>query len=101
MTILRRSVAGSEHAPLAYAYILDTEYDYHVSRMMLGQVHPILSQPHLVEVPKLEDHMALLIEDQISRGLAVSEAIAGHDAPFVLPPRTDTNLASLFNRMSR
>ena len=66
-----------------YAYILDTEYGYEVSRMWLGQVHPILSQPRLLEVPKL-DHMALLVEDQISRGLAVSEAIAGHDAPFAL-----------------
>ncbi len=84
-----------------YAYILETEYHYAVSRMWLGQVHPILSQPRLLEVPKLEDHMALLIEDQISRGLAVSEAIAGHDAAFVLPPRTETNLASLFIRMSR
>ena len=68
-----------------YSYILSTEYGYDVSRMYLGQVHPTLSRARLIEVPKLEEHMALLIEDQISRGLAVSEAAPGPDSPFLLP----------------
>ncbi len=76
-----------------YSYILSTEYGYDVSRMYLGQVHPTLSRARLIEVPKLEEHMALLIEDQISRGLAVSEAAPGPDSPFLLPTQTQNILS--------
>ena len=78
-----------------YSYILSTEYGYHVSKMYLGQVHPTLPKGKLIEVPALDEHMALIVEDQLSRGLAVSEASPGPDAPFVLPMQAKSNSSGL------
>ena len=72
-----------------YAWILEHEYDSVVAKMYLGHVHPNLGRGRLLEVPKLQGHMQLLVEDQIQRGLAVSAASAGPNAPFVLPQQIE------------
>ncbi len=53
-----------------YAYIMETEYDMVVSRMVLGVVHPLRERGQLIEVPRLEKEMALLVETEISAGRA-------------------------------
>ena len=70
-----------------YAWILEQEYDAIVVQMFLGHVHPTLGRGRLLEVPKMPEHMQLLVDDQIARGLAVSEATTGPNAPFVLPKK--------------
>ena len=67
-----------------YRFILETEYSMRVKAMYLAQVHPSIATGRLVGVPAMDDELALLCEDQISKGLARCEAIDGSDAPFVL-----------------
>ena len=67
-----------------YRYILETEYGMRVSGMYLAQVHPCLARARLIEVPRMEEEMALVVEDQIDKGEALSGALP--DAPFTLPP---------------
>ncbi len=55
-----------------------------VKALYLAQVHPSIDSGRLVEVPAMDEELALLCEDQISKGLARCEAIDGCDAPFVL-----------------
>ena len=68
-----------------YAYILESEYGYSVAKMYLAQVHPSLNRPRLIDVPKLQLHVDLVVEDQIERGLAVAAARPGEFARFELP----------------
>ena len=65
--------------------MLQTENGLHVKAMFLGQVHPCLPRGKLIRVPCMREEMELIVEDQISRGEAVSAALPGEDAPFVLP----------------
>jgi hypothetical protein len=45
-----------------YRYILESEYGYHVSGMFLGIVHPLSVGPVCVEIPRLDDEIALIVE---------------------------------------
>jgi hypothetical protein len=67
-----------------YRFILETEYGIRVSSMYLAQVHPCLPRAILIEVPRMQEEMQLIVEDQISRGEALSGALP--DAPFMIPP---------------
>ena len=66
-------------------YMLETENSLRVSAMFLGQVHPSLPKARLIRVPCMKEELDLIVADQIARGEAVSEALPGKDAPFVLP----------------
>ncbi len=69
-----------------YRFILECEYGYAVGgNMYLAIVHPGLAKPRLVRVPLLQEEMEMLVEDQVSRGLALCAARPGPDAPFELP----------------
>ena len=72
-----------------YRFILETEYGMRVSSMYLAQVHPCLLRARLIEVPRMQEEMELIVEDQISRGEALSGALP--DAPFTIPPVTKGN----------
>ena len=50
-----------------YAWILEEEYGAIVSKMFLGHVHPTLGRGRLLDVPKMPEHMQLLVEDMIVR----------------------------------
>jgi hypothetical protein len=65
--------------------MLETENGCRVSAMFLGQVHPSLPKGRLIRVPCMKEEIDLIVADQIARGSAVSEALPGKDAPFVLP----------------
>ena len=67
-----------------YRFILQTESSMTVHAMYLAQVHPSLATGRLVEVPAMNEELELLVEDQVTRGLARCDAFAGSDAPFVL-----------------
>ena len=66
-----------------YRYILETEYRLCVSGMYLAVVHPELSSPRLIEVPRLEQEMHALQDTEIEHGRAVNSA-ARLDSPFSL-----------------
>ena len=67
-----------------YRYILETEYGMRVSGMYLAQVHPCLPRARLIEVPRMEEELELIVEDQIHhRGEAISGALP--DARFAVP----------------
>ena len=68
-----------------YRYILESEYGCPVESMFLGVCHPYLQKPRLIRVPPMQEEIELLVEDQISRGLAVSAAEPGPTAVFRLP----------------
>ena len=69
-----------------YRYILEGEYGYRIGeRMYLAIVHGTLAKPRLVRVPLLQEEMELIVEDQRSRGLALSKVKPCHDSSFVLP----------------
>ena len=65
-----------------YRFFLETEYDMNVDSMWLGLVHPKLSAPRLVAVPRLDDEMATLLEHEISNGRAAPSTPL--NAPFAL-----------------
>jgi len=69
-----------------YRYILESEYGCSVGdNMFLGVCHHFLHKPRLIRVPLLQEEVDLMVEDQISRGLAVSAAEPGPSAVFILP----------------
>ena len=69
--------------------MLESENGLRVNAMFLGQVHPSLPRARLISVPCMQrDEIALIVQDQIALGEAVSEAVPGADAPFVLPGET-------------
>ena len=53
-----------------YAYILETEYGFVVSRMLLGVFHPLSDEARCIEVPRLTEEIALLVEHEIAAGRA-------------------------------
>ena len=68
--------------------MLETENGLRVNAMFLGQVHPSLPRARLISVPCMRDEVDLIVADQIECGEAVSEAVPGADASFVLPGET-------------
>ena len=75
-----------------YKYMLETENGLRVSSMFLGQVHPSLPRGRLIRVPCMREEIEFIVEDQIARGEAVSAALPGEDAPFVLPGQTASHV---------
>ena len=76
-----------------YKYMLETENGLRVSSMFLGQVHPSLPRGRLIRVPCMaEEEVTLIVEDQLARKEAVSAALPGEDAPFVLPGQTASHM---------
>ena len=53
-----------------YRYILETEYHLDVSHMMLAVVHPCLSAPRLIDVPRLEAEVQVIHDFEIEHGRA-------------------------------
>ena len=68
-----------------YRYMLESEYSLSVAGMLLCVVHPSLAKGKVLEVPRMDDEVALIVRDQVSRGLARCAAAPGADAPFALP----------------
>ena len=69
-----------------YRHIVETEYGLRVGEhMYLAIVRPTLSKPRLLQVPRLDAEIQLLIEDQVSGGLAFCSARPSPDAPFEIP----------------
>ena len=68
-----------------YRTILEDDYGFNVTRMFLAQVHPDNAGPVLVRVPRMEEEIELMIEDQVAKGLAWPDRSPGEAAPFVLP----------------
>ena len=60
-----------------YRHILVSEYGMQVSHMFLGVVHPLLSAPHVIELPMLQAEVALIVEHEGNRA-----PIPGEDASF-------------------
>ena len=65
-----------------YRYILESEYGFTVSAMYLAVVHPSLTSPRVIAVPRMQEEIELIEAHEIQLGRA-SEPRAG-DAPFVL-----------------
>ena len=71
-----------------YRYMLESKYGMRVSSMYLAQVRPCLPRARLIEVPRMQEELELIVEDQINRGESLSGALP--DAPFTLPqPQKD------------
>ena len=68
-----------------YKYICESEYGLRIDSLFLGVVHPTQDKPRLIRMPYLREEIEAIVEDQISRGLAVSTAVPGAAAPFRLP----------------
>ena len=68
-----------------YKYICESEYGLTIDSLFLGVVHPTQDKPRLIRMPYLREEIEAIVEDQISRGLAVSAAVPGAAAPFRLP----------------
>ena len=62
-----------------YCYILETEYGLDVSRMMLAIVHPDMTSPRLVDVPRLDAEVQAIHDFEIE-----------HDHADVSSARMDT-----------
>ena len=65
-----------------YAHILETEYGFRVSGMFLGVVHPTTT-PRVLEVPRLDSEINVLVEHEKACGRA-TEPTPGERAPFLL-----------------
>ena len=57
-----------------YAYILEDQYGYMVSSMFLFVVHPNLSAPRVISVPRLGDEIRLLVEHEVASCAASTRA---------------------------
>ena len=72
-----------------YKYICESEYGLKIDNLFLGVVHPSQDKPRLIRMPYLCEEIEAIVEDQISRGLAVSGAVPGGAAPFRIPTVQD------------
>ena len=72
-----------------YKYICESEYGLKIDNLFLGVVHPTQDKPRLIRIPYLREEIEAIVEDQISRGLAVSGAVPGDTAPFRIPTVQD------------
>ena len=68
-----------------YKYICESEYGLRIDSLFLGVVHPTQDKPRLIRMPYLREEIEAIVEDQVSRGLAVSSAVPGAAAQFRLP----------------
>ena len=50
-----------------YKYVLSSEYDMRVSRMILGVVHPMRAKPFCIELPWLDAEVALIVAHEGGR----------------------------------
>ena len=66
-----------------YAFILESEYGFVVSSMLLAVAHPLRVRGAIIEVPRLDSEIRALVEYEIAAGRA-TEPIAGPEAPFNL-----------------
>ena len=64
-----------------YAYILESEYGFEVSRMLLGVFHPLNDAARCIEVPRLTEEIALLVEQEVAAGRA-TQPMPGPHAEF-------------------
>ena len=72
-----------------YKYICESEYGLRIDSLFLGVVHPTQDKPRLIRIPYLREEVEAIVEDHISRGLAVSTAVPGAAVPFRLPTVQD------------
>ena len=72
-----------------HKYICESEYGLKIDNLFLGVVHPAQDKPRLIRIPYLREEVEAIVEDQISRGLAVSTAVPGAAVPFRLPTVQD------------
>ena len=49
-----------------YAYIIEDQYGYEVGSMLLFVVHPSITSPRVIEVPRLHREISLLVEQEVS-----------------------------------
>ena len=70
-----------------YRYILESEYSMTVGCMFLAIVHPAAMNPRLVEVPRIDEEMEALVENEVSLGRASHECVYS-DTRFSLYPKT-------------
>lgn len=68
-----------------YKYICESEYGLKIDSLFLGVVHPTQEKPRLIRMPYMREEIEMVVEDQITKGLAVSSAIPGAAALFRLP----------------
>ena len=66
-----------------YRYILESEYNMEVGSMFLGVAHPQRDKAQVIELPRLDDEIAALVDHEIALG-ATSEPAPGENAPFTL-----------------
>ena len=64
-----------------YAYILESEYGFEVSRMLLCVVHPMCAGAKCIEVPRLAEEISLLVEQEVASRRA-SQPMPGPHAEF-------------------
>ena len=64
-----------------YADILESEYGFEVSRMLLGVVHPLSAAARCIEVPRLTEEISLLVEQAVASGRA-TQPMPGPHAEF-------------------
>ena len=57
-----------------YTYILEDQYGYEVSCMFLFVVHPNVSSPRVISVPRLADEIRLLVEHEVTSCAASTTA---------------------------
>ncbi len=62
-----------------YRFVLESEYDYRVSGMFLGIVHPLSAEQACIEIPRLDAEIALIVEHCGGRA-----PVPGPNAPFVI-----------------
>ena len=61
-----------------YAYILESEYGFEVSRLLLGVVHPLNAAARCIEVPRLAEEVSLLVSQEVARGRATQPMPGPH-----------------------
>ena len=59
--------------------ILKSEYGFRVSRMFLGVVHPLSPGPLVIECPRMDEEIALILDQE-----GAPAPVAVEDAPFCL-----------------
>ncbi len=64
--------------------MLESEYGYTVSNMVLAVCHPELQAPRLIELPRLDREMASIVQYELECGRARAASLP-IDAPFVVP----------------
>ena len=50
-----------------YRYILESEYDMRVSRMILAVMHPLRHGPTCIDLPRMDTEIAMIVEQEKTR----------------------------------